>query len=1657
MKNKTMIAAVCAALAWAVGSSADAAPVGPDDAAYAVDAWVVRGGTLGARLGGVVRVDAHMPANGAKFYAVKTSGGGTVFTSADTEDEPIMAFTSAKDDFSKIDEKSPLWALLARERSAARPALMTAAKSATNGQSAAATKWTELIAEGKARAAAAANGVVFPAKAGSGGTASGLSAVGDVRVAPLLPTKWYQLGDGAGAPCYNYYTPNEYCCGCVATAMSQIMRKHRFPSASVTPVTKECFVDDVAANHTMKGGSYNWNVMPLEPNEKACTEAEREAIGRLTYDAGVSVCMDWSYESGAMSCLIGDAFRKVFGYGQAVYYRVDQGLGDGEGLQKAVYSNLDAGYPVMFGICYSNGRGDKSNGHSIVGDGYGYNNGSAYMHLNMGWAGQDDLWYAMPEINTSNGSFNWIEDITYDIFPQATATTAAFSGRALLPNGKPATGATVKVYRANDDLLVTNLSVNAAGVWGTLIEAGTYNVDVELPAYGFMGAVSNVSVSAANAYPTSYLCAIDYAGSVTRTYDCTRYVSYEGNLGNSWGNDITVSGKLSGTTLEWTEPQLLEATQFADFQHAFSVSGGDAPYSWSVETTYSSTRGEGSSFDGASGTALFTYQDFDAGGASVTLPFAVPVRGKLCDRIVADIGGSIRIGDLRVRIENIWGEANQFYVANSERAVTLRWGDSASMTFTDDGLIRVAFSESFGDDYYLPASRVVVEDCNTAETFGEFVPAEEGETNADVIFAPRALPPGLALDAATGVLSGRAELDGEASFTVTVLDVGGQTLSRDFTLTVSPSANTKPVIIGCEPSAEEYVDVVSGEEKAFYVFAQDDETPQSELVYTWEVDGEEVGSFTGANGISYPFELDPGNPVATRRHTVVCSVSDGVWTRQVKQVWNVRVIKVNYVDASAEEDWEVMDGSPEHPWTQISYAAGYASAGDIVYVRPGTYEQFGGENCEIKVIAIGGPSVTFVDAEGNGPCYSCYGGAYDEELGMEIPGRKPWIEGFTLMNGFQSYGQAAGANGGTLVNCVIKDCSAARAYEWSSACIGGAFGSKLVNCVIANCSGEDCGGAFNCDLYNCNVIGNRSSNGPAGIDSRSAAYNTVFGNSFGEDVENGAVTENCLTGRDPLFVDPVNGDFRLCAGSPCLDAGDNAWLVEGVTNDLAGATRVQNGIVDIGAYEGAVGDLPAASPSVAVGEVTSGVPWSTVTVNYTLGGMDAATDYKVAFDVTANGVTRGVTNAAAKLTDGPASKVIDTAALFGAANADPRAKVRVSLIAVKTQADGVQLWEDGPYWAECNVGATKPEEYGYYFWWGDTIGYTWNGSTWVSVQDGNAISFVNASPENTLSGKDVSDCLDDGNLKSDYDAATAHLGVPWRMPTYEEFTKLVDKNVCTVTWTKNWNGTGTNGYVVTGRTAGYTDKSIFLPAAGGGSEASYSGSNLDGRYWSSSPNTYSYVEAFNLDFKYNSFYVYGNYKRYYGFTVRPVRGVAEVPSDEKEFALTAFRDLPANPTDEDIRAAIEASGAKNANRILAVIQGADDPVAAYAEFQTWAAARGELAVTDSFHAGDSFALGAEKVFENEPKVEVTSAKVSGSGTMEIAVTVKDGEAAVAVSSEKVEKMFEATSDLTDWNSAETKLEPHVTDKTQGVAFPVTFEVTPGDGTSDKAFLRIRKE
>lgn len=219
--------------------------------------------------------------------------------------------------------------------------------------------------------------------------------------------------------------------------------------------------------------------------------------------------------------------------------------------------------------------------------------------------------------------------------------------------------------------------------------------------------------------------------------------------------------------------------------------------------------------------------------------------------------------------------------------------------------------------------------------------------------------------------------------------------------------------------------------------------------------------------------------------------------------------------------------------------------------------------------------------------------------------------------------------------------------------------------------------------------------------------------------------------------------------------------------------------------------------------------------------------------------------------------------------------VKIDDIALTVDAFiGVQLWEKGPYWATCNVGASQPEECGYYFWWGDTVGYKRNASNngWVSVKDGTGFSF--SSGNCPTYGKNNSQLQSEGyidatgNLVAAHDAATAHLGAAWRMPTEAELSALI--NNCDTEWTTR---NGVTGRLVKGRGA-YASKSIFLPAAGDGydSRLSYLGSYGD--YWSSTPSSDYSTDAWYLGFSSGNFC--GNiFSRRPGQSVRPVRGFAK--------------------------------------------------------------------------------------------------------------------------------------------------------------------------------------
>ena len=366
--------------------------------------------------------------------------------------------------------------------------------------------------------------------------------------------------------------------------------------------------------------------------------------------------------------------------------------------------------------------------------------------------------------------------------------------------------------------------------------------------------------------------------------------------------------------------------------------------------------------------------------------------------------------------------------------------------------------------------------------------------------------------------------------------------------------------------------------------------------------------------------------------------------------------------------------------------------------------------------------------------------------------------------------------------------------------------------------------------------------------------------------------------------------------------------------------------------------LAAALPTGAMAETTVTVTkfnqayphTGRATVEYTVGGTLPATAFA---EITLRTDGASATFVQSNIVTGANSHVIDFASSFGGALVLSNASFVVRINPGDNDLGGVQLWENGPYWAECNVGASEPEECGYYFWWGDTVGYTRSGGTWDErtsrFYDVTWVSSTGEQMSNSpfpdsdsspttcpTMNKDNSTLQSEGwidattNLVAAHDAATAHLGAPWRMPTYQEYDDLI--NNCTTTWITN----GVKGRLVTG-TGAYANRSIFLPATGYGDTTNLYNTASQGYYWSSTPHPGRLSYAWRLHFTSKSFsQQYSNY-RYYGQPVRPVRDFAgcsasgSVTYDSSPYETWAAANGVAGAWD-----ATDASGIHNVFRYL---------------------------------------------------------------------------------------------------------------------------------------------
>ena len=532
---KTRLAALL--LSTLAATALWARPVSDDEARLAVSRWLLKTPcpAEAAKLAGTAE-GVHSVSNEtgmALFHVVRVSGGGYVVTSSETKIAPVIAFSDAGD--FPVSPGNPLYEILTADmerrleqvappaaparRSLSAAILPNTGSNATDGvldetPTKEESEWAALLGEARTTSRRALS------------SASDENEPFDIRVAPLVKTKWSQEGAAT------FYTPNNYPCGCVALAGAQIARYWRHPTANMNVPLVTCLCGVISGNGTTnyvncttKGGYYNWDAMPeIIASENDATfslsDTQNDAVGKLCYDFGVATRAIWGPNPAgtkAYGFLLDDAFTHAFCFANSrVWIGAATAGVSAETIEKTILANLDAKCPAVLGI----------ERHMVVADGYGFNGTTLFTHLNIGWGGRYDTWYNLPSVELWYSS-TVLDEIVYNIFPNQTGDL--LTGRVVDRFGTPIPNVAVM---ATDESTASpagssffQTTTDERGIYAFCVEGGkTWTVTATL--VGSEGTIATAAKSTAvgKSFSTRYEGELFFPGTE--------------RLGNSCGNDI---------------------------------------------------------------------------------------------------------------------------------------------------------------------------------------------------------------------------------------------------------------------------------------------------------------------------------------------------------------------------------------------------------------------------------------------------------------------------------------------------------------------------------------------------------------------------------------------------------------------------------------------------------------------------------------------------------------------------------------------------------------------------------------------------------------------------------------------------------------------------------------------------------------------------------------------------------------------------------------------------------------------------------------------------------------------------------------------------------------------------------------------------------------
>ena len=223
-------------------------------------------------------------------------------------------------------------------------------------------------------------------------------------VAPLCKTQWDQ-----GDP-YNFLTPElngqHTPTGCVATAMSQIMKYFEYPAQGKGQGYYTLDTNSTRVTEKISG-VYQWDKMLDVYQESELTDEIRMPVATLMKDAGLATHMTYGNNgSGAYTVISARGFSYNFSYDSLAIHSLYRNYFDQTEWMNTIYGELAAGRPILYA-----GQ-DATGGHAFVFDGV---DADGKIHVNWGWGGDGDGFFDIDDLQPkgSNYQFNTNQAMVY--------------------------------------------------------------------------------------------------------------------------------------------------------------------------------------------------------------------------------------------------------------------------------------------------------------------------------------------------------------------------------------------------------------------------------------------------------------------------------------------------------------------------------------------------------------------------------------------------------------------------------------------------------------------------------------------------------------------------------------------------------------------------------------------------------------------------------------------------------------------------------------------------------------------------------------------------------------------------------------------------------------------------------------------------------------------------------------------------------------------------------------------------------------------------------------------------------------------------------------------------------------------------------------------